>query len=134
VQRDIQGDPLPHGVELRQVVIDAAREFNSGRYFEAHEVLEEGLDGVPDELWDLFTGLIQIAVGYHKLTQQLLSGALRMLESGSQKLVRYPTDAGGIDLETLRIRVGKDIRALREGDFDPQALALDPPRLRPLAG
>src|SRR5690349_6622565 len=50
---------------LRAVVVAAARDFNTGRYFEAHEVLEDGLEVVPEALWELFVGLIQIAVGYH---------------------------------------------------------------------
>ncbi len=54
---------------LRAVIIAAARQFNAGRYFEAHEILEDGLETVPDELWNLLLGLIQIAVGYHKLMQ-----------------------------------------------------------------
>ena len=118
------------GAVVRQALIDAAREFNAGRYFETHEVLEDALDDVPDELWQLFTGLIQIAVGYHKVTQQLWSGALRMLESGLQKVAPYPADAAGINLDLLRARVRDDINRIRAGEL---ALAQNPPRLQPLA-
>ena len=55
-----------------------ARAFNSGQYFEAHEILEAGLDDAPDDRWLLCLGLIQISVGYHKITQQLWRGAARM--------------------------------------------------------
>jgi predicted metal-dependent hydrolase len=116
----------------RRAIIDAAREFNAGRYFEAHEVIEAGLDSVPDDQWELFTGLIQIAVGYHKTTQQLWSGALRMLDSGLQKTVPFATDAGGINLAALRERVRADIEAIRSGTFDAEAFARQPPRLQPL--
>src|SRR5512134_2941884 len=64
---------------LRRLLVDAAREFNAGRYFEAHEVIEDGLEQVPDDLWELCIGLIQIAVGYHKTTQGLWRGAAKML-------------------------------------------------------
>lgn len=117
---------------LRAAVIDAARDFNAGRYFEAHEVLEDGLEAVSDHLWDLFIGLIQIAVGYHKVTQQRWSGARHMLEIGLCKVAPYPADAAGVNLAALRQRVNTDVERLRSGDFDRQAFARHPPRLQPL--
>ena len=117
---------------LRRVLIKAAREFNAGRYFEAHEVLEDGLDAVPDDLWELFLGLIQIAVGYHKTTQQLWTGARRMLERGVEKTAPFAPDAGGVNLEALRQRVRMDIAALCAGQFDAAAFTQHRPRLQPL--
>lgn len=119
---------------VRSVVLRAAREFNAGRYFEAHEVLEDGLEEVPEPLWDLFVGLVQIAVGYHKATQQLWTGAARMLEMGLEKAQAFPADAAGVNLEALRQRVRADIEALRDGRFYPDAFARRPPRLQPLNG
>lgn len=123
---------MPLHAPPRPLLIDAARAFNAGRYFESHEILEEGLDDVPNELWDLFIGLIQIAVGYHKVTQQLWTGAARMLEIGLEKIVPYPTVAGGLNLGLLRQRVTADVDALRSGAFDREAFAQQPPRLQPL--
>jgi predicted metal-dependent hydrolase len=118
---------------LRSLLLAAAREFNSGRYFEAHEAIEEGLDDVPDELWELCIGLIQIAVGYHKTTQGLWSGAAKMLGLGLQKVEPFAADAGGIHLEALRRRVREDIARLAAGRYDAKAAARNPPRLQPLA-
>jgi predicted metal-dependent hydrolase len=117
---------------VRSVVLDAAREFNAGRYFEAHEVLEDGLEEVPEPLWDLFVGLVQIAVGYHKATQQLWTGAARMLEMGLEKTQASPAAAAGVNVEALRQRVRADIEALRGRRFDARAFARRPPRLQPL--
>lgn len=117
---------------LRAHLVGAAREFNAGRYFEAHEVLEDALDDVPDELWALFLGLIQIAVGYHKASQGLRAGAERMLSIGLEKVADYPERAGGIDLAGLRARARSDRDALRAG-ADPLALLQPPPRLAPRA-
>lgn len=114
------------------LLIEAARAFNAGHYFEAHEILEDGLDDVPSELWELFIGLIQIAVGYHKVTQQLWSGAARMLQIGVEKLAAYPSDAGGVNLEPLRRRTQADIALLSSDCFDRAAFARQPPRLQPL--
>ena len=117
---------------LQRWLIDAAREFNAGRYFEAHEVLEEALDEVPEHMWELFIGLIQIAVGYHKVTQQLWSGARRMLQRGLEKVEPFPPEAAGINLEALRQRVRTDIERLHGGRFDAAAWRRHPPRLQPL--
>jgi predicted metal-dependent hydrolase len=115
---------------LRQLMICAAREFNAGRYFEAHEVLEDGLDAVPDELWDLVLGLIQVAVGYHKITRGLWNGAAQMLSRALDKVERFPPEAAGIDLDALRQRIRADIEQLRRGTFDAQKLQRQPPRLK----
>jgi hypothetical protein len=117
--------------ELRRAMMAAAREFNAGRYFEAHEALEEALDEVPDDLFPLVVGLIQVAVGYHKLTQGLLPGAERMLGLGLDKLAPYAADAGGVDVAALRARAGEDLAALRGGALDATRLADRPPRLVP---
>ncbi|MFQ5667812.1 MAG: DUF309 domain-containing protein [Candidatus Binatia bacterium] len=119
-------------VALRGVIIEAARQFNAGRYFDAHETLEEGLDLVPPDLWELFLGLIQIAVGYHKTTQQLWSGAARMLQLGLQKVEAFPADSAGVNIEALRERVRADLGRLRDGHFDAASFAQRPPRIQPL--
>ncbi len=119
-------------MESRAALIAAAREFNRGRYFEAHEVLETALDDLPDEQWELFIGLIQIAVGYHKVTQQLWDGAARMLGIGLEKLDELGPDFGDVRLADLRERARRDRAALGARSFDPGAFVRHPPRLRPL--
>jgi predicted metal-dependent hydrolase len=118
---------------LRTVLIDAAREFNAGRYFEAHEILEEGLEVVPEHLWELFLGLIRIAVGYHKVSQELWDGAATLLRRGLETVAPFPPEAAGLNLEGLRQRVSADVEQLRRGRFDAAAFARHPPRLQPLA-
>jgi len=122
-------DDLPSN--LRRAVIDAAREFNSGRYFEAHEALEESLEEVPDELWNLFLGLIQISVGYHKASQKRWSGAAKMLGLGLRKTNPYPGDAAGVQLEALRQRVQRDIDNIEAGRLEAVLAVEAPPRLQP---
>lgn len=118
-------------MDPRDALISAAREFNGGRYFEAHEALEEALDDVPDDQWNLFLGLIQIAVGYHKVTQQLWSGAARMLSIGLEKVDDLPPHFGGVNLAPLRDRARADRDALERRQFDEAAFRVDPPRLQP---
>ena len=118
-------------MDPRDALIAAAREFNHGRYFEAHEELEEALDDVPDEQWNLFLGLIQISVGYHKVTQGLWGGAARMLRIGLEKVDGLPPRFGGVNLEPLRERARRDRDALDRRQFDEAAFREDPPRLQP---
>ena len=122
---------MPDPASLRAVVVAAAREFNAGRYFEAHEVLEDGLDVVPDRLWGLFVGLIQIAVGYHKVTQQRWIGARHLLEIGLQKVEPFGGEDAVLHLDALRQRARADVERLRRGEFDTRAFARHPPRMQP---
>jgi len=105
--------------------LDGVRLFNSGRFFEAHEAFEELLDDVEaDGRWDLLVALIQVAVGYHKLSSGH-DGAARMLELGLEKLAAFPDVAWGVDVGALRARVGEDVGAAAAA----ARLASDPPRL-----
>lgn len=119
---------------LRRMVLAAARELNAGRYFEAHEELEEQLDDVPDAWWPLFLGLIQVAVGYHKLASGN-DGAARMLGLGLEKLAVVADDALGIDVGALKRRAADDLERLERRDVAGAraGIASDPPRLLPVA-
>ncbi|SFS77596.1 DUF309 domain-containing protein [Marininema halotolerans] len=75
--------------------------FNVDRdYFECHEVLEE--------LWmeegrePLFQGLLQVAVALYHHRNDNENGARKLLKGALEKLVDYPKDALGIDLDQLR--------------------------------
>jgi predicted metal-dependent hydrolase len=123
---------VPRTGHLHRLLVDAAREFNAGRYFEAHEIIEDGLEDVPDEFWNLFLGLIQISVGYHKVTQRRWDGAQRMLELGLDKVAAFPPHASGLNLEELRRSVRAHVGWLKQGRFDEEGFAREPPRLQPL--
>ncbi len=91
-------------------LLRAAKDFNSGRYFEAHEHLEDALDDVEDDdnTWTMFVGLIQIAVGYHKYISGY-PGGVTMLGKGLQKVSSLPEECAGVRLESLRQRVRHDL-------------------------
>lgn len=118
---------------IRHAILEAAREFNAGRFFEAHEAIEEVLDDTPDALWELHLGLIRIAVGYHKVSQGLWSGAERMLMRGLETMEAYPDTAGEVELAQLRARARRDAESLRRGRYAEVDLVNDPPRLQPTA-
>lgn len=108
-------------------LLRAIKDFNSGRYFEAHEHLEEALDEVEDDedTWQLFIGLIRIAVGYHKYAGGY-PGGRNMLELGLETLGPLPDGCAGVELEALRRRVHYDLGRL---DAEPERLGSEPPRM-----
>jgi hypothetical protein len=104
--------------------------FNAGRYFEAHEAFEEGLDAVEaDARWDLLVALVQVAVGYHKLASGH-PGAGRMLGLGAEKLAAFAPKQWGVGIAALRTRAAKDAAALEAGQAAPaRRLTSAPPVL-----
>ena len=108
-------------------LLRSIKDFNSGRYFEAHEHLEEALDAVEGnaEVWELFVGLIQIAVGYHKYASGYPGGE-KMLSLGLEKVAALPDVCAGIRLEELRQRVQED---LAESGRVQERLQREPPRI-----
>lgn len=123
----------PEEDALRRPILRAARDLNAGRFFEAHEALEDALDGVSDAYWGLYLGLIQVAVGWHKLASGN-DGAARMLEIGLAKLAPFAGDVLGVDVASLRARAERDLGLLQAGRGDDalDGLRCDPPRLLPV--
>jgi len=125
--------PEADAAGLRRIVLAAAREINAGRYFEAHEEIEERLEDVPDAWWPFFLGLLQVAVGYHKLASGN-AGAARMLGNGLEKLEPFADDALASTVGALRRRARLDLHRLEQGDEAGAraGLVTDPPRLLPV--
>ena len=109
-------------------LLRAVKDFNSGRYFEAHEYLEEALDDVEDEehTWELFIGLIQIAVGYHKCSSGYPGGE-KMLGKGLEKVTPLPNVCAGVRLEVLRERIRADLENDDKKRLD--RISTEPPRI-----
>src|SRR5262245_22639275 len=76
--------------------------FNSGRYFEAHEVWEDLWRPTSGDLRLFYQGLIQAAVGLHHLSRGNLTGARAQLSKALTKLDEPGGSATGIDLDSLR--------------------------------
>jgi predicted metal-dependent hydrolase len=108
---------------------DGVRLFNAGEFFAAHEAFEELLDAVEEDgRWDLLVALVQVAVGYHKLSAGH-PGGRRMLGLGLDKLQAFPAHAWGVRVDALRARVGADVATLDgEGSLGAR-LAETPPAI-----
>jgi predicted metal-dependent hydrolase len=77
-------------------------EFNSRRFFECHETLEEIWNAEPSELRRLYQGILQIATAfYHATVRQNFRGATRLLETGMAWLEPFLPSTFGADLADL---------------------------------
>ncbi len=95
------------------------RLFNSGAYFEAHEVLEDAwrAAAVPEKTF--LQGLIQVAVGLHHHSQGNVVGARSLLSRAARNLSSYPEDFGGIQLPELLHSLAQWQHALAESETLP---------------
>jgi uncharacterized protein len=93
-------------------------EFNTERFFEAHEVWEEvWLASIGVEKTFL-QGIIQIAAAFHHYQRGNRLGACSLLEAGLRRLDDLPPDHGGIALDRLCLAAGEWVTAL-QAEKDP---------------
>ena len=91
-------------------------EFNSGKFFECHDTLEDVWHGIRGPARDLFQGLIQVAVGFYHLGNGNRIGAASQLEKGLARLSPYGDCYAGMDLATLRLGVQSWLARVRSGE------------------
>ena len=112
--RDALGRPLPPGVPGETPVPDdlalgpadtlaeAQRLLDTGRPFQAHEVLEAAWKHAPAPERDLWQGLAQLAVGLTHALRGNATGAGRLVRRGAARLEPYADAAPyGIDVAGL---------------------------------
>lgn len=103
-------DKLHRGISL----------FNSGDFFQAHEVWEEIWMDETEPEKTFLQGLIQAAAAFHHYERGNLAGAEALLASSATKLSRSPTRHRGIAVELLLADVIWWARTLGDGK-DPGA-------------
>ena len=115
---------LLRGVEL----------FNSGLYWEAHEVWEE--EWTPDRRGPdsgFYKGLIQIAAGCLHYTRHNRRGAINKWRGGADYLRPYLPEHNGVTLAPLVATVDGFLAAMEKYDFpglEMPAIELASPRAR----
>jgi predicted metal-dependent hydrolase len=115
----------------KQMLLQGIELFNTWKFFECHEALEEAwLEAAGGEKTFL-QGLIQVAVAFHHLRNRNRVGARRLLVAGIEKLSVFTprhesVDVAGLleNLEPLRKRLtdGEE-----PGDWQPPEIRLEPP-------
>jgi uncharacterized protein len=88
--------------ELHPRALDGVKLFNEGRFFEAHEALEDAWREEKASIRDLYRGILQIAVVYLHITRNNYAGAVKVYDRSQKWLRGWPGQCRGIDLEKLR--------------------------------
>jgi len=99
--------------ELPEGLIEGIRKFNSGKFYEAHDILEDVWFEVRDDSRDFYQGLIHLAVGFHHLKDKNNpSGALLQFKKSVGKLSKFEPSFKGIDLKNLVVKIEKVIEEI----------------------
>ena len=77
----------------------------AGRYFEAHEVLEEEWRVAPPRERDFLQGLIHVAVAWYQSERRNPVGCERQLEKARRRLAPYAPAHRGVDVAALLARL-----------------------------
>jgi predicted metal-dependent hydrolase len=99
-------------------------EIRAGRYFEAHEELEEAWREAPPEERDFFQGLVHVAVAWYQAGRKRPVATGRQLEKAARRLAPFDPAHRGVDVGDLLAQIAAARAKVAEG-----SLALDPPQL-----
>jgi CheY-like chemotaxis protein len=88
---------------LADLAMRGIEEFNHGKYYEAHELLEEAWkeDQTPGR--DLYQGILQVAVAYMQIERGNYRGAVKMFLRLRQWIDLLPDVCRGVDVAQLRM-------------------------------
>ena len=88
--------------ELRERFLEGIKEFNSGNFYECHDILEDVWFDVTGSDRAFYQGLIHLAVGFYHITEKKNpAGALLQLNKAIIKLIPYKPIHEGINLTKI---------------------------------
>ena len=96
----------------------------TGRFFEAHEELEDAWRAASPEERDFFQGLVHVAVAWYQAGRGNRVGCERQLEKAARRLGPYAPEHRGVDIGSVLAQVDEAERLVAGG-----SLELPPPRL-----
>jgi predicted metal-dependent hydrolase len=97
-----------------------------GRYFEAHEVLEDEWRAAPPEERDFLQGLVHVAVAWYQAGRWNRYGCERQLAKARRRLGPYAPEHRGLDVAALLAELDVLEPDLLENPVDGD---VQPPRL-----
>ena len=100
---------------LHKSLRQGIEEFNSERFFEAHEAWEQVWLASAGTEKRFLQGIIQIAAAFHHYQRANWKGACSLLEAGLGRLRDFPARKGGIALEPLCRAAREWAQALQQG-------------------
>src|SRR5436305_6955766 len=99
-------------------------EIRAGRYFEAHEELEEAWRAAPPEERDFFQGLVHVTVAWYQAGRGRPVATGRQLEKAARRLGPYAPAHRGVDVAAVLAQVEAARARVADGSLD-----LEPPQL-----
>jgi uncharacterized protein len=88
-------DPPPPGL------LQGIEMYNSGEFYECHEVLEDIWRAEEDDVRFLYQGILQVGVAFHHLGNDNWRGAIGLLTRGIEKVSRYLPVCMGVNTGKL---------------------------------
>ena len=87
--------------EKREALARGVREFNSWRFYDCHETLEDVWRAEDGPLADFVQGIIKVAAGFHHLLRGEHKGAVNLLGHALTLLAPYRPACLGVDVQRL---------------------------------
>ena len=88
---------------------------NEGKYYAAHDVLEDYWRPIRDDSRPFFQGIVQIAIAMHHFSTGNLLGAQSVLLKARTNLASYPSPYSEIALNHLRSQLDDWQQAMAHG-------------------
>jgi hypothetical protein len=99
-------------------------EIRAGRYFEAHEELEDVWRAAPAEERDFFQGLVHVAVAWYQAGRGRPVATGRQLEKAVRRLAPFAPAHRGVDVDGVLAQLAAAQARVAAGSLD-----LEPPRV-----
>lgn len=93
-------------------------QFNAGQYYACHDTLEALWIEATEPEKTFYQGILQIAVALYHLSNHNLRGAMILLGEGSNRLRRYPSQFGGIDVDEVLSQSAALLTALQQTEAE----------------
>src|ERR1017187_2425136 len=99
-----------------RLFIEGLEAFNSGQFYEAHEIWEEVWLETPNPEKMFLQGLIQVAAAFHHHSRSNCLGTKNLIQAALAKLERFPPQHWGPAGEPLRASVRQWLLDLGAGE------------------
>jgi predicted metal-dependent hydrolase len=115
---------------MKRKVAEGIHLFNSQKFFEAHEALEEVwlISQGKEKLF--LHGLIQVAAAFHHHSRGNPAGFRSLLKKGMGKLNQFGDVKDGVDLAGLRRQIQRWQNSPSDGQLEPSAPNVTLPKIR----
>ncbi|HET9323280.1 MAG TPA: DUF309 domain-containing protein [Gaiellaceae bacterium] len=97
---------------------DGLELIRNGRYFEAHEELEEAWRAADPSEKDFFQGLVHVAVAWHHAGRGNRPGCERQLAKAARRLEPFAPRHRGVDVGGVLASVAEAQRRVETGSLD----------------